>query len=220
MKKEIFDSPSGKIFRFILQQGEVTIKEIEEGLVVTRNAIRPQLDSLIIQGLIGSRLVKTERGRPYNLFYVTEIGRDSLPDQYKSLFRSIWQEINSLSDSTLKDRLMEVVSTRMAEEYEIELRGVSPEDRLNRFIELLNTRGIPTQIKEEEDSFEWKEYICPYYQVAKADPDVCRMELEMMKKVLGKEVERHEWIMKGSSGCKFRINKDSNINPLSQEDTR
>lgn len=220
MKKEIYDSPSGKIFRFILEQGEVTIKEIEEGLVVTRNAIRPQLDSLIIKGLIASRTVKSKRGRPYNLYYVTEIGRDSLPDQYKSLFSSIWQEIDSISDLTLKARLMEVMSTRMSEEYEIELRGVSPENRFNRFIELLNKKGIPTQIKEKEDSFEWTAYICPYYQIAKADPDVCRMELEMMKKVLGKEVELREWIMKGSSGCTFRINKDSNIDSFSEEDTK
>ena len=218
--KEMFESPVGRILRFILEKGDVTVKDIEEGLKVTRNAVRVQLDSLVAQGLVNSRLIRNERGRPHSTYFVTEKGRDALPNQDKDLVKMLWSEVIKVSDPTLKQKFLEALSSKLAEEYETELKGVPEGERLNRFVELLNQRGITSEVKHNESG--WNEYNCPFYSVAKDDPDVCKMELEMLKRVLGSTVERNEWMLNGSIGCKFKVlstlsNEINVTNPVKEE---
>ena len=116
-QKEIFESASGKILRYILEHGQVTVKEIEVGLQVTRNAVRVQIDQLESQGLVGSRLVRTERGRPYRVYYVTDKGRDSLPNDYKNLARFLWQQVIKNVDPSQKEEVLGKLSSLIAEDF-------------------------------------------------------------------------------------------------------
>ena len=207
-QNDIYDSPSGRILRFLLARGESTVKVIEDGLDVTRNAIRIQVDHLVAQGLLDSRLVKSERGRPYRVYFLTDKGRDTLPNHYKDLAKSLWQEISKITDADKKEAILQTISSRMAEDYKERVNGNSVKERINGFVNALNKEGIPSELNENKEEYTLNEYHCPYYEVAKENSEICAVELEMMGKLLGKNVERSEWLLTGSSGCQFKLRKD------------
>lgn len=207
-QKDIFDSPSGKILRYILERGEATVKDIEDGLQVTRNAVRIQLDHLVAQGLLGSRLVKKERGRPYSAYYVTDQGRDALPNHYKDLAKSLWEEISKITDSKKKEEVLNTISSKLAEDYKNKISEGTVKERLGRFVAELNKEGIPSELSENQEGYVWNEFNCPYYEVAKEYSDICAIELEMMGKLLGSPVERSEWLLSGAAGCQFKMRKN------------
>ena len=209
IQNEIYESPSGRILRFLLARGEATVKDIEDGLKVTRNAVRIQLDHLVAQGYLGSRLVRSERGRPYHTYYLTDKGREVLPNHYKDLAKSLWQEIAKISDAQKKEEILKTLSSKMAEDYKGKVNGESIKERLDCFVNVLNKEGIPSELKENGKEYVWNEYHCPYYEVAKDNAEICAVELEMMEKLLGTSVERSEWLLTGSSGCQFKLRKDT-----------
>jgi len=137
-QNEIFDKPSGRILRYILECGEATVKDIEDGVQVTRNAVRIQVDHLVSQGLLGSRLVKNERGRPYKVYFVTDKGRDSLPNLYKDLAKSLWQEISKITNSRRKEEIVNTISSKLADDYKSKVIGDSVKERLDHFVAELN----------------------------------------------------------------------------------
>ncbi len=209
-KNEIFETPSGKIFRFLLERGSATVKEIEDGMKVTRNAVKTQLDILIAQSLVDSREEKNERGRPYQVYYVTDKGRESLPDQYKDLFHTLWLELARNGDREFKQKVLDLIGSKLVQMYEDGLKGVPEEKRISRFKELLNQKGIPADITEEGNTLVLNEYNCPYYLVAKNDSDVCQMEVEMLEKITKSPIERKAWLLNGAHACKFKLsNKET-----------
>jgi predicted ArsR family transcriptional regulator len=210
-KSEIFGTPAGRVFRFLLERGSATVKEIEDGLKVTRNAVKTQIDLLVAQSLIGSRMEKNERGRPYQVYFVTDKGRESLPDQYKDLFHTLWTELAKNGDPEFKRKVLELIGSRLVEMYEDELKGVPEEKRIPRFKELLNQKGIPAEFTEEGNKLVLHEYNCPYYSLAKEDSDVCKMEVEMLEKIIKSPIEREESLLKGAHACKFKMNQKETV---------
>lgn len=200
-------SPSRKLLKLLQQQGACSLKELVVALGVTRTAIRQQIMTLLAQELVTATLVRARRGRPHRVYRLSEKGRAHVSRLSEGLALVLLEEMLIPSEQIKARQLLQHVSTRLGAWYAAHLQGRAPAERLQELGVWLNTQGIISQIAEQADAFVFTVYGCPYYRLAQAHREVCRLETEAMELALGASVTLFRSQLDGHQGCQFRISK-------------
>ena len=205
LQRQLSGSPAGEVLSVMQRRGNVTIKDLEEALNVTANAVRQQLTALLSEGLISQQAENIGRGRPKHVYGLTVKGRSLLSNHSDEFTNSLLREI-LVSDGPEKVQdLMGRMSRRLAAQYERALADLPSDERATKLTELLNAKGIMAEITFEEDSIVFHEYTCPYYELAREHRAVCDMEEEMIAHAMNRPVELVSCSLDGHHGCQFRI---------------
>jgi predicted ArsR family transcriptional regulator len=120
-----------------------SILDLAEKLAVTDTAVRQRLTRLLDRGLVERFAVREGRGRPKHVYRLTEAGVRASGANLDDLAVALWQELVSLEDAELRERLLRRVVSRLASRYAPEVYGTTPDERLKSVVELFNRRGIP-----------------------------------------------------------------------------
>ncbi len=205
LQRQLSGSPAGEVLSVMQRRGDVTIKDLEEALNVTANAVRQQLTALLSEGLISQQTENIGRGRPKHVYGLTVKGRSLLSNHSDEFTNSLLREI-LVSDGPEKVQdLMGRMSRRLAAQYERALADLPSDERATKLTELLNAKGIMAEITFEKDSIVFHEYTCPYYELAREHRAVCDMEEEMIAHAMNRPVELVSCSLDGHHGCQFRI---------------
>jgi predicted transcriptional regulator len=124
-------------------QSGTSILDLAEKLSVTDTAVRQRLNRLMDRGLVERYAVREGRGRPKHVYRLTEAGVRASGANLDDLAVALWQELISLDDHELRERLLRRVVDRLAARYAAEVYGATPEQRLRSVVEIFNRRGIP-----------------------------------------------------------------------------
>jgi predicted ArsR family transcriptional regulator len=74
----------------------------------------------------------------------------------------------------------------------------------------LSERGVLTEVSVDTDEvIVLHAYNCPYHDLAQDHRDICEMDEELLRKVLGTEVNLTACIMDGHAGCRFVVRNQS-----------
>ncbi len=203
--KQLNSSPAGELLTILQRRGASTIKELEDALGVTATAVRQQIASLMADGYIEAQVERAGRGRPRHVYSLTPKGRALFPRHYDEFTNTLLREILVSEGPEKVQALLGRLSRRMAEQYERQLSGLPPSERAARLSELLNAKGILTEIKFEPDAIFVHEYTCPYYELALENRAICDMEEEMLAHAVQQPVELVKCTLDGHHGCQFRI---------------
>lgn len=187
------------------RRGQVTVKDLEEALGVTANAVRQQLAVLLAEGYISQETENIGRGRPKHVYGLTVKGRSLFPHHYDEFTNSLLREMLMSEGPEKVQNLLGRMSRRLAAQYERELVDLPAGERAARLTELLNAKGILAEIKFEEDGIVFHEYTCPYYELAREHRAICDMEEEMIAHAIKQPVELISCTLDGHHGCQFRI---------------
>src|SRR5262247_808689 len=91
-------SPAGQILKLLQQQGALSIKEIETALGVTTTAVRQQLTTLMVEGLVTATTVREKRGRPHAMYSLSEKGQAFFARGYEDLALVLLEEVLGLRE--------------------------------------------------------------------------------------------------------------------------
>ena len=94
---------------------------------------------------------------------------------------------------------------RMAEQYAQQIASSLPHERALALTEMLNAKGIMAEVHIEPDSIVFREYTCPYYELAREHRAICDMEQGMIEQVMNQPVELVSCTLDGHHGCQFKI---------------
>jgi len=203
LQRQLSSSPAGEVLSLMQRRGTVTVKDLEQALNVTATAVRQQLGVLLAEGYIDHRTESVGRGRPKHVYFLTEKGRTLFPQHYDEFTNSLLREILVSEGPEKVQELMARMSRRLAAQYEHELADLPPEKRATRLTELLNAKGILAEITFEEDGIVFREYTCPYYELAREYRAICDMEEEMIAHAIKRPVELVSCSLDGHHGCQF-----------------
>jgi predicted ArsR family transcriptional regulator len=198
-------SPAGQVLSVMQRQGSVTIKELEVLLGVTATAVRQQVVSLLAEGYIQQEIERAGRGRPRHVYSLTPKGRALFPHHYDEFTNSLLREILVSEGPGKVQELLGRMSQRMAAQYEGQLAGLTSSERATKLTELLNAKGILAEISFEPDGIVFREYTCPYYELARENRAICDMEEEMIAHAVRQPVELVSCTLDGHHGCQFKI---------------
>ncbi len=202
---QLTGSPAGEVLGILQRHGSVTIKDLETGLGVTTTAVRQQIAGLLADGYIQQETERAGRGRPRHIYSLTPKGRALFPHHYDEFTNSLLREIVLSEGSAKVQELLGRMGQRMAAQYEIQLAGLSSNERATKLTELLNAKGILAEVRFEPDGIVFHEYSCPYYELARENRAICDMEEDMIASAVRQPVELISCTLDGHHGCQFKI---------------
>jgi predicted ArsR family transcriptional regulator len=189
-------------------QGPQALCKLAEELKVTMEGARFQLLKLANEGLVQATTEAKGRGRPKQIWSLTEAGNARFPDRHQDLALRLLCNMNKTLPTNMMHEVLDATAQSTLEKYQEELKGVtSLENRVSALADIRNREGYMAEYINEGSSYLLIENHCPIQAAASCCSRFCHSEQEMFSAILGKhaKVERVEHILEGQRRCVYRI---------------
>lgn len=189
-------------------KGPLPLQALADALGVTTEGARFQLHKLAAEGLVQAATAVKGRGRPQQIWSLTEKGQSRFPDAHADLTIRL---INSIRETLGEAALDAVILTQQhnsVRKYSNELKQYPGlKDKVAALAEIRNHEGYMAECIEDEQGLLLVENHCPVCAAAKACQGFCKAELEAFQTVFGNDVQidRIDHIVTGARRCAYRI---------------
>jgi predicted ArsR family transcriptional regulator len=201
----IAETSDTQVLDLLRQNNALSVAELTSRMGVTPTAVRQRLTRLMDRGLIERQSPKATRGRPSHRYSLTEKGRRESGDNFGDLAVALWQEVRAIKDPEIRNGLLRRVAESVAAMYRSQIRGATPEARMQELATLLGQRNIPSSIDGNASLPVLTAWACPYPTLAEQDRGVCAMENMVFTELVGEKVKLTECRLDGSSCCRFQM---------------
>ena len=203
------EAPAWRILEYLQRSGSGTIKDLEEHLGVTTTAVRQQLQILQADGYVERTRVHAGVGRPHHAYSATAKAQEVFASQSDDLALTLLEEVLALEGKETTARLLGRVGSRLAAQYAQSVESVVLRERVEQLVAALYARGVLADIETDgEDVIVLQTYNCPYHELAQEHRDICSMDEQLMREVLGSEVNLSECMMDGHHRCSFMVSRN------------
>ncbi|MDP2573156.1 transcriptional regulator [Vibrio penaeicida] len=197
-----------RILNKIKREGAITAKKLSQDLSMTTMGARQHLQSLEDEGFLDFDDIKAKVGRPTRHWALTDKGHAQFFDGHSDLMINMIDAVESVFG---KEGMEKVTAEREAttlRQYQTAMAHCKTlEEKLNVLTELRDSEGYMVELLKNEQGFELIENHCPICRAAKRCPNLCLSELNVFRKLLGKDysVTRTEHIIQGKRRCSYQI---------------
>jgi predicted ArsR family transcriptional regulator len=193
----------GKIL-IMLCRGRQTVSELADGLGVSDNAVRAQLQRLQRDGLVAKGGSRRGVRRPHVEYELTPDAMDVFPRAYEPL---VIQVVNVLTErlraGASRGVLLEA-GRRLLREHLGDVRGRTPRQRVAETMKRLNGSRLGIEVSEQSGKTVVRSCSCPIASVVAVQPGVCDLFARLLGEVLGAEVTQR--CEKGEAArCRFEV---------------
>jgi predicted ArsR family transcriptional regulator len=201
--------PDNEKALFILKtKGPQPISIIADELEITTEGARFHLIKLEKEGLVESRSEAKGRGRPKQIWSLTEAGNARFPDTHAALTAKLLNMMQETLGKEAVDKVIDKHETSMLARYNSEIDdGLDLESKISKLADIRTREGYMAEYEKEGQDFLLIENHCPICVAAQACQSFCRAELNIFQSVLGPHVQikRTEHIIQGERRCAYRI---------------
>ncbi|SMO93938.1 helix-turn-helix transcriptional regulator [Gracilimonas mengyeensis] len=199
-----------KALGILKEQGPVSISEMADHLNITNEGARFHLLKLQKEELVKAKTKIEGRGRPKQIWSLTQKGHDRFPNKHAELTVNIIHMVQeTLGEDALK-RIIGQHQNKMLSRYEEQIPDdMKLEDRVSKLTEIRSKDGYMAEYHKTDDHFIFIENHCPICSAAKVCQGFCDAELATFQAILGEDVtvERTEHIVSGKRRCAYKISK-------------
>lgn len=190
--------------------GPQPISIIAKEMDVTTEGARFHLLKLEKEGLVKSTSKAEGRGRPKQIWSLTEKGHTRFPDAHAELTANLINMMRETLGEGAVDQVINKHRETMLSRYSQEISSEEKlEDRISKLAKIRSREGYMAEYKKENGDFLFIENHCPICSAAKACQGFCRAELNIFRSVLGENinVKRVEHIVSGERRCAYEISE-------------
>jgi predicted ArsR family transcriptional regulator len=210
-------STKEQILTFLKRTGGGTIDEVARGFSLARMTVRQHLASLERDGLVNSREERRRTGRPHLLYTLSESGQEKFPKRYDRLADLALQEVALLDSEEIagltpedkKRLLLRKMADRVFLQHESKVRGKGLGARVVAVADILREEGGFAEWAEHGETYEIVDYNCVYRRVADSHLDVCDWHVQLLGRLLDKQVECSEFMSRGADWCRFTVREEA-----------
>ncbi len=199
------ESPLWQIVEHLQRNGSATIKDLEEVLGITTTAVRQHLSTLQAEGYIERRTVHAGVGRPHHAYFTTSEVQELFACNCDDLALTLLEEVFTWKARIGRTLLLDRVGSRLATKYASTVRAVALQERVHELSGALNGNGVLADALQDDGTILLRTYNCPFHELAHEHREICEMDTNMMRKVLGSEVSLSSCMMDGHAGCTFVV---------------
>jgi predicted ArsR family transcriptional regulator len=196
------------IIEFLKEKEQATVDELAIEVNMTPMAVRYHLNVLQAEGLINAPAVRAQNGpgRPQQVFRLTAAADRLFPEDYYSLTHYLLDELNAQLEKKKITEVFSHIAQRMAAEAPQPQPGQPFEERLNDVVVFLSKKGFVVEW-EATGGLDYKihTHSCPYRLVVKNHRDVCSLDRQMIKAMLGVTPTRVTCFAAGDDHCTYRV---------------
>ncbi|MGH6876631.1 MAG: helix-turn-helix transcriptional regulator [Rhizomicrobium sp.] len=204
--------PQGRaaVLEEVKRQGPVTAGMLSARLGITAMAVRQHLDSLERDGLARHETRGGGRGRPSKFWQTTEAANSRFPDGHAALAADLITQMRKAFGEKGLDRLVAIRTAGQEGIYAARVnKRTTLKARLDALAKQRSEEGYMAEVRRESESGAWLfvENHCPICAAARLCTGLCREELALFQRVLGREVrvERVSHILAGANRCAYRV---------------
>ncbi len=175
---------------------------------MTGMGVRRQLTALAAEGLVERSLAvagQGGRGRPPTGWRLSSAGMETFPRRYDALALDLLEDLDPSDLAGALDRRTD----KQVVQYQAQLAGCTGfVERVTALANLRDQAGYLADCAEgEAGALVLTESNCAVHRVAERHPVVCAMELSLLRRVLGPEVDvtRISHTMAGDTVCAYCI---------------
>ena len=204
-----------RVARLILELGPSTASSLGTRLGLTPAAIRRHLDNLLAEGMIETRMARSQRrrgrGRPARLFAITDAGRSAFEHAYDDLAASA---LRFLAETSGPEAVTEFARRQLADlegRYAPVVAASRPEQRVQALAQALSADGYAASATRTPGGSgdQLCQHHCPVAHVAAEFPELCEAETEAFGRLLGRPVQRLATIARGDGVCTTHVTDSS-----------
>jgi len=196
-----------EILTILKQEGEATVDELAGTLDLTPVTVRHHLDILRAEGLVEASAIRRRRGpgRPQYVYTLTADASSHFPMDYDGLTNDLLDEIKStLGPQTVRTLLDSIADRRLEQAPEFD-SSLTTEERVERLVEFMVERGHLASLEKNDGGWFLHASNCPYLNVATSHPELCSIDLFLMKELSGLKVVCRQRIADGAHSCIYEI---------------
>ena len=204
-------APKGRaaVLERLKREGPVTAETLAVGLGITAMAVRQHLDALEADSLAAYETRSGGRGRPSKFWQATAAAERHFADAHAALAADLISQMRRAFGDKGIDRLLALRSAQQERDYAPRIAAKNTlKARLDALARLRSEEGYMADVRRDE-SGAWLlvENHCPVCAAARLCTGLCREELALFQRVLGKgvRVERVSHILAGAGRCAYRV---------------
>lgn len=194
------------ILLLLKTNGQMSTKELQHKLGLTKVAVSRQMVHLEKDGYVQYSLGRHQPGRPMHYYSLTLLGQEQFPSDYGQLAVEL---LDHMASEEGEDRLADFFKRqqeRFMERYEARMQGKDLSDRVAELAEIQDANGFMTKWeKHSENTFTMTQHNCPYFKIANRYEVICERELSSYQMLLAAQVERPDCVAKGARQCVYLI---------------
>ncbi|NIS80901.1 MAG: winged helix-turn-helix transcriptional regulator [Anaerolineales bacterium] len=195
-----------QVLSILQRRGEATIRELASAVNVTIGTVRHHMAILEREGWVTSRRMRNRVGRPRLVFCLSEQASERFPKRYGWLSIALMNEVkNTYGTQALESLLVQVARHKVTERIPETLGDLPLKEKIHLLIDLYTEEGFAVEWALEKDGIQIQHHACPYLTVASRHPEVCLLDIEIMRSVTGANVEREACVLSGNRSCIFSL---------------
>ena len=183
----------------------LTVRELADRHGVSPTAVRRHLKELELEQLVVYRREQRGQGAPTFAYRLTPDGEALFPKRYEEALTAALEFLERHGGRQAVSRFFAGVFGEEAEKLKARLSEASLEERLAAVADLLSRQGFMAEWTTDGAGTRFAEHNCAMHAVASRFPEVCHEELEFLKRVLGRDVERKSHIVAGCNACEYSV---------------
>ncbi len=199
------------IIHILKQQEAQDAATLAAQLELSPMAVRQHLYELQAQGLVAYEEQARPLGRPAKLWRLTPAADRFFPDGHQELSLDLIGAMKQTFGDAGLERLVKLRSREQVKAYRARIKAdASLAKRLAALAEIRTEEGYMAAARRDgRDAYLLVENHCPICSAAAACSGLCAGELEVFRKVLGRDVrvERSEHILAGARRCAYRVTR-------------
>ncbi len=193
------------ILDYLRRHTQATVRQLGEHLKLTSTGIRQHLTVLERDGLVEAREERGHVGRPALVYRLTPNGDGLYPKKYEALANALIEEARLLLGAEPLQHLMKNVAARFAEPYMPRLDGKALPERMAEAGKILQERGCLTDVDHDGDDYLLSQHTCPFPNVAARNSAVCALDVEFVRRLVGKDARLTTSLLRGDDACTYRV---------------
>jgi predicted ArsR family transcriptional regulator len=196
-----------EILAILKEERQATVEDLAERLELTPMTIRHHLNVLQAQALVAASKVRRSKkvGRPRLVYTLTEAADALFPQGYGELARHLVSEVKESVGPEQTEAIFRRVAERVAEDAPPPVEGQSFEDRLDQVVEFLQEQGFVSRWERSDGGYVLVNVNCPYRRVTQQHGEVCILDTELIRRLLGVEPQRQASMATGGASCRYLI---------------
>ncbi len=205
-------TPTGRlaVLDLVKREGPVSADAMAQRLGITGMAVRQHLAALSAEGLADYAEEARPRGRPVKLWRATEKSAAQFVDAHSALAADLVAQMRRAFGEDGMDKILKLRTAEQEKAYRAKTNAQrSLKGKLDQLAKIRSTEGYMAEVRRDAETGGWLlvENHCPICAAARLCTGLCREELALFNRVLGKDVkvERLSHILAGAGRCAYRV---------------
>lgn len=192
-----------QILLLLERHGKATVEDMANTIGITSMAVRLHLNTLEAEGLISKQSQRRGRGRPSQVWMLTDQAKDAMPKQYGLLADHLLEGIKQIGAEQLLQASLAAADT-LAQHYEAQMVATDLGGRMVETGRILEQQGVVAEWEQSPTSGDTLHiYGCPYFRVAQHHREICSMEERLLGHLLESTMHLENCILDGADHCVF-----------------